>query len=98
MGRDHEETKTQESSRSGSWQARWAGAQRGQTACQPRKWAQGRIGQKPQEESRSAAQCTATAARAPEELIETVSASIRARFGDWAIGLGDHGIRFVGGW
>ena len=32
----------------------------------------------------------------PQELIETVIASIRARFGDCAIGLGDRGIRFVG--
>ena len=32
-----------------------------------------------------------------EELIETVIGSIRARFGDYATGLGDHGIRFVGG-
>jgi len=39
----------------------------------------------------------AAAARSPEELIETIIASIRARFGDFAIGLGDRGIRFVGG-
>jgi len=97
MERNHEETETQESSRGGSWQVGWVGPQRGQTACQPRKWPQGRPGQKPQEESRSPAQRAATAARPPEELIETVIASIRARFGDWAIGLGDHGIRFVGG-
>ncbi len=92
-----DEEATQESSRGGSWQVRWAGAQRGQAACQPRKWPQGRPGQKPQEENRSAAQRPASSARPPEEIIETVIASIRARFGDWAIGLGDHGIRFVGG-
>jgi len=98
MERSHEETKTQESSRRGSWQVGWVSTQRGQTAGQSRKWAQGRIGQKPQEESRSAAQRPAFPTRSPEELIETVIASIRARFGDWAIGLGDHGsIRFVGG-
>jgi hypothetical protein len=96
MERGHEEAKTQKSPRRGSWQVGWASAQRGQAAGQPRKWPQGRPGQKPQEESRSPAQRAATAARSPEELIETVIASIRARFGDWAIGLGDHGIRFAG--
>src|SRR5260370_36495639 len=97
MGRADEEAKTQESSRGGSWQVGWVGPQRGQTACQPGKWPQGRPGQKPQEESRSPAQRRAPAARSSEELIETIIASIRARFGDCAIGLGDHGIRFVGG-
>ena len=54
----------------------------------------GGLGQKPQEETRGPAQRAATAARSPEELIETVIASIRARFGDCAIGLGDRGIRY----
>jgi len=97
MERGHEETKTQESSRSGSWQVGWVGTQRGQAAGKSRKWAQGRLGQKPQEENRGPAQRAASAPRSPQELIETVIASIRARFGDCAIGLGDHGIRFVGG-
>jgi hypothetical protein len=92
----HEETNTQESSRRGSWQVGRAGVQRGQTPGQPRKWPQGRSGQKPQEENRGPAQRTASSTRSPQELIETVVASIRARFGDYAIGLGDHGIRFVG--
>jgi hypothetical protein len=97
MERNYEETNTQESSRRGSWQAGRASAQRGQAKCQSRKWPQGRPGQKPQEENRGPAQRAATSTRSPEELIETVIASIRTRFGDWAIGLGDHGIRFVGG-
>jgi hypothetical protein len=97
MERGYEEAKTQESSRGGAWQVGWTGAKRGQAAGQPRKWPQGRSGQKPQEENRGPAQRPATAARSPEELIETVITSIRARFGDLAIGLGDHGIRFVGG-
>jgi hypothetical protein len=96
MERSHEETKTQESSRSGSWQAGWAGPQRGQAAGQPQKWSQGRPGQKPQEENRGPAQRTAPSTRSSQELIETVIVSVRARFGDYAIGLGDHGIRFVG--
>jgi hypothetical protein len=97
MERGHEEAKTQESPRRGSWQVGWAGAQRGQAAGQPRKWPQRRPGQKPQEENRGPAQRAATSARSPEEIIEIVIASICARFGDCAIGLGDRGIRFVEG-
>jgi hypothetical protein len=92
-----DEGATQESSRGGSWQIRWAGAERGQAGCQPRKRPQGRRGQKPQEDNRSAPQRAASAARSPEEIIETVIAAIRARFGDCAIGLGDHGICVVEG-
>ena len=92
-----DEGATQESSRGGSWQIRWAGSERGQAGCQPRKRPQGRRGQKPQEDNRSAAQRAASAARSPEEIIETVIAAIRARFGDCAIGLGDHGIRVAEG-
>jgi hypothetical protein len=95
MERGHEETKTQESSRSGAWQVGWIGTQRGQAAGQSRKWAQGWLGQKPQEENRRPAQCPVASARSPEEIIETVIVSIRARFGDGAIGLGDHGIRLA---
>jgi hypothetical protein len=97
MERGYEEAETQESSRGGPWQVRWAGAQRGQTAGQSRKWPQGRLGQKPQEENRRPSELATSATRSPQKLIETVIASIRLRFGDWAIGLGDHGIRFVGG-
>ena len=92
-----DEGATQESSRGGSWQVRWAGAERGQAGCQPRKRTQGRPGQKPQEDNRSLAQRPASSARSPEEIIETVIAAIRARFGDCAIGLGDHGIRVAEG-
>ncbi len=61
MELSHEET--EESSRGGSWQVGWTGPQRGQTARQPRKWPEGRPGQKPQEESRSATQRAAAAAQ-----------------------------------
>jgi hypothetical protein len=97
MERSHEETETQESSRRGSWQVGWAGTQRGQADCQPRKWPQGRLGQKPQEENRGPAQRAASAAWASEEAVNTVIASIHARFGEIAIGLGERGIRFTGG-
>ena len=73
------------------------GAERGQAGCQPRKRPQGRPGQKPQEDNRSSAQRAASSARSPQEIIEAVIAAIRARFGDWAIGLGSHGIRVAGG-
>jgi hypothetical protein len=96
MERGHEETNTQEPSRRGSWQVRWAGAQRRQAAGQPRKWPQGRLGQKPQEENRGPAQHAASAPWASEELIETVIASIHARFGEFAIGLGECGIALLG--
>ena len=70
------------------------GAQRGQTPREPRKWTQGWHGQKPQENYCSPAQCT-TSAPWPQQVIGMVIASIRARFGDGAIGLGDSGIRFA---
>jgi hypothetical protein len=97
MERGHEEAKTEESSRRGSWQVGWAGAQRGQAAGQSRKRTQGRSGQKPQEETCSAAQRAQAQAWSSEELIETVITSIRTRFGEFAIGLGERGIRLAGG-
>jgi hypothetical protein len=69
----------------------------GQATGQPRKWTQGRPGQEPQEENRGPAQRAATTSWASEEAINTVVASIRTRFGEFAIGLGERGIRFAGG-
>ena len=88
---------TQESSRRSAGPVRRSRAQRGQAAGQSRKWPQGGIGQKSQEDNHCPAQLATIAARSPETLIETVIASICARFGDRAIGLGGRGIRFVGG-
>jgi len=96
MERDHEEGKAQKSSRGGAWEVRWVGAQRGQAAGQPRKWPQGRSGQKPQEKSGRATQCATSPSRSPQEIIELVIASVRARFGNGAIGLGAQGIHFAG--
>jgi hypothetical protein len=92
----HEERQTQESSRRGAWEVGWVGAQRGQAARQPRKWPQGRSGQEPQEEDCRSPQCASSAPRSPQEIVQIVIASVRARFGDGAIGLGDRGIRFAG--
>jgi len=94
MERGHEEA-TQESSRRGSRQVRWVGPERGQKAGQPRKWPQGRPGQKPQEENcRATQRPTPTAGETPEDGVSAAVASIRARFGYRAIGLGYGGIRY----
>jgi hypothetical protein len=89
----HEEA-TQESSRGGSRQVRRLNPERGQEAGQPRKWPQGRSGQKPQEENCLATQRPTPTAGAPEEGVSAAIASIRARFGYRAIGLGYGGIRY----
>ena len=94
MERMDEETQRQESSRRGSGQVRWTRPERGQAACQPGKWPQGWLGQKPGENYRGTAQRPATTAGTAEEVVNTVIALIRARYGESAIGRGDHGIRY----
>ena len=95
MEPDYEEKAgTQESTRGGAWQVGRVGTQRGQTAGQPRKRSQGRLGQKPQEDHRRAAQRPPTPSRSSQELLSTIIALIQARFGDVAIGLGERGIRY----
>ena len=88
-----DEETAQKSSRRGTRQAGRPGAQRGQTARQPRKWAQGWPGQKSQEDYCRPPRRAASAPW-PPAVIEIVIASIRARFGDGVIGLGGRGIRF----
>ena len=68
-------------------QAAPVGAQRSHSARQSRNWPQGWPGH---EDYRSTA-----FALWSQEVIEIVIASIRARFGNGAIGLGDNGIRFT---
>src|SRR5260370_8125633 len=89
MERIDEAWDTQESSRRGAGQVRRASSERGQTAGEPGKWPQGRLGQKPQEGHGGAPQCTPS-----EELVNRVMMLIRARHGEWAIGRGDSGIRY----
>jgi hypothetical protein len=89
-----DEETAQESSCGCPRQVGRVGAQLGQMPREPRKWPQGWHGQKPQEDCCGPAQRT-TSAPWPQEVIEIVIASIRARFGDGAIGLGDSGIRFA---
>ena len=95
MERDHEEGKAQKSSRGGAWEVRWVGAQRGQAPRQPRKWPQGRSGQKPQEDNRRQAQRSSAATRTPQERVSAAIASIRERFGKYAIGFGNLGMRYA---
>src|SRR5260370_34903010 len=94
MERIDEACDTQESSRRGAGQVRRAGSERGQTAGEPGKWPQGRLGQKPQEGHGGAPQCTPTASWASEGLGNRVRMLIRARHGESAIGRADAGIRY----
>jgi hypothetical protein len=91
---NHEEA-AQESSRRGSRQVGRLSPERGQKAGEPRKWPQGRPGQKPQEENcRSAKRPAPAAGAAPQGRVSAAISSIRARFGYRAIGWGYGGIRF----
>jgi len=97
MERSHEEkVPAQESARSGARPLGWTGAERGQKAREQEEWSQGRTGQKPQKDHRRPPQRAASAARPPEQLIESLITFICSRFGAYAIGLGDGGIRFAG--
>ena len=90
----HEEA-AQESPRRGPRQVGWLSPERGEKAGEPRKWSQGRPGQKPQEENcRPAKRPPPAAGEVPEGGVSAAIASIRARFGYRAIGLGYGGIRF----
>ncbi len=92
----HEEP-TQESSRGGPRQIRRLSPKRSQKAGQSRKWPQGRSRQKPQEKNCCATQRpTPPAGATPEKGVSAAVASIRARFGYRAIGLGVCGIRYFG--
>ncbi len=91
---DEEKADAQESACGGARPTRRPGAQRGQKARQPRKWSQGRSGQKPQEDYRRQAQCPTSTTATPHENVSAVIASIRARFGHFVIGLGYGGIRY----
>jgi hypothetical protein len=95
MEPDHEEKAgAQESTCGGAWQIGRLGPQRGQTAGQPRERPQGRLGQKPQEDHRHAAQRPPAPAGSSQEVLSMLITLIQARFGDVAIGLGEHGIRY----
>jgi hypothetical protein len=71
------------------------GPQRGQEARQQVKRPQGRSGQKPQEDNRRQAQRSSAATRTPQERVSAAIASIRERFGKYAIGFGNLGMRYA---
>jgi hypothetical protein len=89
-----DEEAAQESSCGCPRQVGQVGAQRGHTALEARKWLQGWHGERLQEDYCGPTKCTSSAPW-PQEVIEIVIASIRARFGNGAIGLSDSGIRFT---
>jgi hypothetical protein len=89
----HEEAR-KESSRSGPRQVRRFSPERSQEAGQPRKWPQGRPGQKPQEANCRPEKRPPPATETPQEGLSSAIAWIRAHFGCGAIGLGYGGIRF----
>ena len=89
----HEEAR-KESSRGGPRQVRRFSPERGQEAGQPRKWPQGRTGQKPQEKNCRQAQRKTPTTGTPKEGLVAALAVIRLRFGYGAIGVGYGGIRF----
>ena len=57
-------------------------------------WQVGRLGQKPQENHRRAAQRAPAPAGSSQEVLNMLIALIQVRFGDVAIGLGEHRIRY----
>ena len=91
---DEEGGQAQESSRSSAGQIRRTGTERGQAACEQRERPQGRFGQKPQEDCRSAAELPAATSRAAQEAVNLLIQFICARYGRLAIGWGDGGIRY----
>jgi hypothetical protein len=70
------------------------GTERSQEARQQGERPQGRLGQKPQEDRGSAAQCAAATPWAAQEAVELLIQFICARYGRLAIGRGDGAIRY----
>ncbi len=93
MERKDEKAKTEESACGGARPVGWLGPQQGQAARQQRERTKGRSGQKPQENCGRPAQCAAATAWTPHRLNQLIEI-IRARFGDFANGRGNSGIRY----
>jgi hypothetical protein len=93
MERSDEEVGTQESTRRSAWQVRWPGPQRGQAARKSGERAEGRASQKPPKDTRLPAQRASSPSSSPQA-VNAAIAVVRARFGYFAIGLGEAGIRF----
>jgi hypothetical protein len=89
-----DEEAAQESTRRGARPLGRPGSERGQETRQQTKRPQGRPGQNSQEDYCRPAQRSPATTRTPQERMSAALASIRARFGYRAIGLGYGGIRF----
>jgi hypothetical protein len=82
MERAGEEANAQESTRGGVRSLGRPGAERGQKVGEPRKWPQGRPGQKPARKDLPLGETpAATAGAAPQGRVSAAISSIRARFG-----------------
>jgi hypothetical protein len=90
-----EEATPEESACRGARSIGGLGSQRNQEARQPGKRPQGRPGQKPQEDYCVQTQRPAAKTRAAQERVSAAMSSIRTRFGEYAIGFGDLGIRYT---
>ena len=90
-----EEAISEEPTRRGARPIGRLGAQRGKEARQQTKRPQGRPGQKPQEDYCGQTQRSTAKTRAPQQRVSAAISSIRARFGKYAIGFGDLGIRYA---
>jgi hypothetical protein len=84
----------QESTRGGAWQVGRPGPQRGQAARKSGERAEGRVSQKPPQDSRLSSQRAASSSSSPRQAVTVAMALIRGRFGDLAIGLGEAGLRY----
>jgi hypothetical protein len=93
MERSNEEVGTQESPRHSAWQVRWLGPQRGQAARKSGERAEGRVGEKPPKDTRLSAQRASSPSSSPQAVNAAIDV-VRARFGYFAIGLGEAGIRY----
>ena len=93
MERSNEEVGGQKSPRGSAWQVGWFGPQRGQTARKSRERSEGRVGKKPPKDARLSAQRAQASARPPQG-VDAAIALVRGRFGYFAIGLGEAGIRY----
>jgi hypothetical protein len=93
MERSDEEVGTQESPRRSAWQVRWPGPQRGQAARKSGERAEGRVGEKSPKDTRLPAQRASSPSSSPQAVTAAI-ALIRVRFGYFAIGLGEAGIRY----
>jgi hypothetical protein len=88
-----EDGDTQESSRGGARQVRWARPQRGETAGQQREPRKGWAGQKQPEDTRLSTQ-RASSAASSRQAVMVAMALICGRFGDLAIGMVEAGLLY----